>query len=112
MSFRLFLHIPRNTIKLLLYTAVALGVLFLALTRTQVGRDGMRAQIERQFNNTFDGQLQIGQLRGNLLNTLYAHNIQLLDSTGGLVAAIDAAVLQPTWLELLSGTVSLHRITL
>ncbi|MEM8488692.1 MAG: translocation/assembly module TamB domain-containing protein [Bacteroidota bacterium] len=112
MSFRLFLHIPRNTIKLLLYAVVAVAVLFLALTRTQVGRDSMRAQIERQFNNTFDGQLQIGQLRGNLLNTLYAHNIQLLDSSGGLVASIDAAVLQPTWLELLSGTVSLHRITL
>ncbi|MFK7844353.1 MAG: translocation/assembly module TamB domain-containing protein [Rhodothermales bacterium] len=72
----------------------------------------MRAQIERQFNNTFEGRLQIGHLSGNLLNTLYANNIQLLDSTGVLVASIDAAVLKPTWLELLSGTVSLKHITL
>lgn len=112
MSFRLIIHIPRRTIKLLLYTAVGIAVLFLALTRTQVGRDGLRTQIERQFNNTFEGQLQIGQLQGNLLNTLYAHNIQLMDSAGVLVAAIDAAVLQPTWTELLTGTVSLQRITL
>ena len=112
MSFRLFIHIPKGTIKLLLYTAVGLGVLFLALTRTQVGRDGLRAQIERQFNSTFEGRLTIGRLQGNLLNTLYAQNIELTDTTGFVVASVDAAVLQPTWYEFLSGNISLQRITL
>ncbi|MEZ4701946.1 MAG: translocation/assembly module TamB domain-containing protein [Rhodothermales bacterium] len=109
---RALLHIPRSVLKGALYAVIAGAVLFLALTRTQVGRDGLRLQFERQFNLTFHGQLRIGQLQGNLLNTLYAHNVHLLDRDGALVASIDAAVVRLRWQDLLRRTVSLNSITL
>ena len=112
LSFRLFIHIPRRTVKLLLYIAVGLFVLFMALTRTQVGRDGLRAQLEAQFDAEFAGALKIGRLQGNLLNTLYAEQVQVLDSSGAVIVSMDGAVLEPSWLDLLSRTVSLSRITL
>ena len=84
----------------------------MALTRTQVGRDGLRVQLENQFRDQFVGEMQIGKLQGNLLNTLYASHIRFLDSTGTVVAMVDAAVLEPSWFEFLSRTVSLSRITL
>ncbi len=91
---------------------LALVVLFIALTRTKVGRDGLRVQLETQFNETFVGDIQIGRLQGNLLNTLYAYNIKFTDSLGAPVATIDAAVLEPSWLELLRKTISMRRLTL
>lgn len=112
MSLRLIIHIPRRTVKLLLYTLLAIAVLFIALTRTQVGREGLRQQFERQFNNTFVGELKIGKLNGNFVNTLFAYDIALLDSAGARVATVDAAILKPTWFELFTGTFSLNRVTL
>ena len=109
---RALLNIPRGVLKGLVYAAVAGAVLFLALTRTQVGRDGLRIQLERQFAQAFHGELRIGQLQGNLLNTLYAHNVHLLDRDGALVASIDAAVVRLRWQDLLRRTVSLNSITL
>ena len=69
-------------------------------------------QMEEQFNATFYGDIQIGRLQGNLLNTLYAEDILFLDRTGVPVAAIDAAILEPSWLELMRKTIAMNRITL
>ncbi len=112
MSLRLIIHIPRRTVKLLLYTLLAIAILFIALTRTQVGREGLRQQFDQQFNHTFTGQLKIGRLNGNFVNTLFAYDIALFDTAGTQVATIDAAILKPTWLELFTGTFSMNRVTL
>ena len=56
----------------LLLLVFALGVLFLFLTRTEVGRGGLRREVERQFAARFKGRVEIGRLKGNLLNDLYA----------------------------------------
>jgi hypothetical protein len=106
------LRIPQGVLKGILYTVVAGAVVFLALTRTQVGRDGLRVQFERQFNQAFVGRLHIGELRGNLLNTLYAHDIRLVDRDSALVAKVDAAVIRLRWQDLLRRTISLNSITL
>ena len=84
----------------------------MALTRTQVGRDSLRAEIERQFNNYFKGEIRIGQLDGNLLNTLYARNILLLDENEVLVGSVESAIIRPKWYEIFSRTVSLDGISL
>ena len=112
MHLRDIIHIPRRTAKILIFSVVAASVLFIALTRTKVGRDGLRAQLESQFNNTFIGNVEIERLQGNLLNTLYAHNIHFIDSSGLQVASIDAAILEPSWFDLLRRTISMNRITL
>ena len=87
-------------------------VLFMAITRTQVGRDSLRAELERQFNNYFKGEIRIGELQGNMLNTLYARNILLLDENEVLVGSIESAIIRPKWYEILSRTVSLDGISL
>lgn len=112
MSLRAFLHIPRRTAKLILYSIICGIVIFLALTRTKVGRDGLRVQLEEQFNTTFVGDIQISKLQGNLLNTLYAEDITFLDGSGIPVATIDAAILEPSWIELMRKTIAMDRVTL
>ena len=112
MSLRHFLHIPKRTAKLIIYSVVCAIVLFLALTRTKVGRDGLRVQMEKQFNATFYGDIQIGRLQGNLLKTLYAEDITFVDREGEPVATIDAAILEPSWIELMRKTIAMNRITL
>ena len=97
---------------LILYSAIGVIVIFLALTRTKVGRDGLRVQLEQQFNATFVGDITIGKLQGNLLNTLYAEEITFFDGTGLTVATIDAAILEPSWIELMRKTIAMRRITL
>ncbi|NND71747.1 MAG: hypothetical protein HKN43_09215 [Rhodothermales bacterium] len=70
------------------------------MTRTQVGRDGLRAQIERSFEKQFVGTLEIGELRGDLVYRLFADNVQVYDSTGAVVATVDRLVINPSWTEL------------
>lgn len=112
MSIRAFLHIPKHTAKLILYSTVCAIIIFLALTRTKVGRDGLRVQMEEQFNATFVGNIEIGRLQGNLLNTLYAEEIQFLDGSGNPVGTVDAAILEPSWIELIRKTIAMNRVTL
>ncbi len=83
---------------------------FFALTRTEVGREGLRIELERQFSERFDGDLEIGTLRGNLLNRLSAGGIQIRDSSGSIVFSADSIVAHPSWRDLLERTVSTGRI--
>lgn len=68
--------------------------------------------MEEQFNETFVGNIEIGRLQGNLLNTLYAEDILFLDGSGQPVASIDAAILEPSWIELMRKTIAMNRVTL
>src|SRR5690554_193862 len=95
-----------------LYVAVAVAVVFFALTRTEVGRDGLRREVERQFARSFDGELQIRELRGNLLNRLSADDVVVRDARGELIATIDSVVLHPSWRDLFNRTISTGRIEL
>ncbi|MEM6785311.1 MAG: hypothetical protein AAF624_16440, partial [Bacteroidota bacterium] len=79
-----------------------LGVLFVALTRTQVGRDELRDQVEGFVEGELQGRLQIGRLTGNLLFDLYASEIALFDGEGNVVASVDSVVLRPKWWPLLT----------
>ena len=60
-------------------------LLFFSLTRTEVGRDALRHQIERQFAQTFEGRLEIGALKGNLVQQLFADEVRLYDPDDRLV---------------------------
>lgn len=92
MAFRLLKHIPRGVVKVALYLLVAGLLVVFALTRTQVGRDALRQQIEARFSETFAGTLEIGQLEGNLIYSLYASDVILRDTTGNVVVQIDSVV--------------------
>ncbi|GIV61347.1 MAG: translocation/assembly module TamB [Rhodothermaceae bacterium] len=112
MPLRLLIHIPRKAIVFALYALLAGIVLFFALTRTEVGRDALRRQIERQFATAFEGRLQIGHLTGNLVNTLTARDVRLYAPDGALVIAVDTVVVRPHWLPLLRRRLNLRSLEL
>ena len=87
-------------------------IIFFGLTRTDVGRDGVRHQIEVQFNNRFSGSLEIERLQGNLINDLFATGITVRDASGNPVASIDSVVVRPRWLQLMTQEFSARSIEL
>ena len=94
-----------------LLTILVLGlVLFFGLTRTEVGRNGLRIQFEQQFNAQFEGTLRIGTLDGNLVNTLFARDVQVRGPNGQVVVQADSLVLRPTWQALLNQTLTLRSV--
>ena len=94
-------------------TVLGVGVvLFFSLTRTQVGRDALRQRIERQFNQTFEGRLEIGTLKGNLVQQFFADDVRLYDPEGRLMLHVDSVVANPNWSDLLRQRFSVGSLTL
>ena len=87
-------------------------LLFFSLTRTEVGRDALRHQIERQFAQTFEGRLEIGALKGNLVQQLFADEVRLYDPDDRLVLHVDSLVVNPNWGDLLRQRFSVRSVTL
>lgn len=85
---------------------------FVGVTRTQVGRDSLRRQIEQRFADTFEGRLEIGRLTGNLAQDLFAGDVRLYDPAGRLLAHVDSLVARPSWRDLFRRRVSLRSLTL
>ena len=110
MSF--LLTIPRRFVASIFLVLALATLTFFALTRTEVGRDVLRTQIERQFAQHFDGTLSIGELRGNLIHDVFASDVVLRDSDGRVVARIDSAFFRPHWRDLLLRTINSGRIEL
>src|SRR5690606_18289484 len=103
--------IPARVLQAVALLAIALTLLFFALTRTEVGRDGLRHQIERAFAATYEGTLEIGGLTGNLVYDLTATDVRLRDPQGRTVLAADSVLLSPTWLGLLQRRLVLDEAT-
>jgi len=99
-------------VQVLVYAFVISAAVFFGLTRTDVGRAGLRDQIESRFAERFDGSLHIAELRGDLINTLHASDVQLLAPDGRLVAHIDSVVARPQWWNLLGGTVNVRSLSI
>ena len=116
MSPRRLLHIPRHALRITAYVLVFLlvgGVLtFVGFTRTQVGRDGLRRQIQQQFDDAFDGRLEIGRLTGNLAQDLFAADVRIFDPDGRMVLRVDSLVARPSWGDLFRKRVSVRSLTL
>jgi translocation and assembly module TamB len=90
--------------------AVLVGIA--ALTMSEVGRDAVRGEVERQFARSFDGRLEIGEIRGNLFRTFYTSDLRLRDAQGRVVLAVDSATFRPSWRTLFDRTVTTGRIDL
>ena len=94
------------------YLGLAAIVVFVGLTRTEVGRDQLRQELQSAFNTRFAGSLEIGTLRGTLLNDVQATNVRLRDENGDVVASVDSVAGEPSWRQLVSGELSVSSITL
>ncbi len=97
---------------MLVYAFLISAAVFFGLTRTDVGRAGLRDQIESQFAQRFAGSLEIAELRGNLVNTLHASGVRLHTPDGRLVAHIDSVVARPQWWNLLGGTINVRSLSI
>ncbi len=112
MPLRFAKHIVRWLLRIagaLLFGGV---VFFFILTRTEVGRDLLRQQLEAAFRATVNGQLHIGRLEGNVVHGLYARDVQLRDAAGRLVLTIDSVALRPSWRLLLERTLAFRSLEL
>ncbi|MEL6443531.1 MAG: translocation/assembly module TamB domain-containing protein [Bacteroidota bacterium] len=107
------LSVPRALLRAVAVAVVVLGLAVVALTRTQVGRDGLRDQVERFVERELQGRLAIGELTGNLLFDLYATDLALYDADGVTVASIDSVVVRPKWWPLLTrGEIEIDEVLL
>ncbi len=104
-----------------LYTVGAIVLasilLFLAATRTKVGHDALRHQLEAQFASTYHGTLEIGALRGNLRRQVFLSDVRIFDSKGHLWLSVDSVTSTPRWTALISwrfetGTITMLRPSL
>ncbi|MCH8122267.1 MAG: translocation/assembly module TamB domain-containing protein [Bacteroidetes bacterium] len=109
---RILGHISKRTLQISGIVVLTILVVFFAATRSQVGRDELKRQIENSFNTAFQGHLSIDRLTGNLLYTLYAEHVQLTAPNGELIATIDSVVIEPRWQDLLQRTFSVKSISL
>lgn len=89
-----------------------LVVTFFSLTRTEIGRDELRLEMMRQFNESYPGELHIGTLRGNLLNELYASDVELRDVQDRLLVHVDSVILRHSWSTLLGGDFTITSLRL
>lgn len=103
---------PFRLVRLLLLLTALCLLLYFGLTKTRVGRDTLREQITRFFNDEFKGSIEIGNLKGNLVNDLYASQVILRDPSGKIVVRIDSLVASPDWWSMLEETISIRKITL
>ncbi len=109
---RTVLKLPVRLLQAAALVAVAAVLLFVGLTRTQVGRDGVARQLEAQFAQQFAGEIEVGRLTGNLVSDLFARDVRVRDPQGRVVIAADSVVLEPRWMALFSNRLALRRVTL
>ncbi len=109
---RHLLHLPHWTLRLLLGALAVLAFAFVVLTRTEVGRQGVRVGLEQAFSQQFNGTLQIERLTGNLAQTLYAGKVTVRDATGMVMLEADSVIFRPAFGSLFSRTLTLRSIDL
>ncbi len=112
MPIRHLSNAARRLIQLALGVVLVGVVAFFALTRTEVGRDALRAEIERRFDERFAGRLEIGTLSGNLVYDLYAQDVRVYGPDGALVLQADSVVARPSWKTLFGRQITARALTL
>ncbi len=101
-----------GTLRAGVYVILAGLLLFVALTRTEVGRNQVRQKLQSAFDARFAGSLHVGTLRGTLLQDLQATDVQLRDESGRAVVSVDSVAAEPSWHYLLTGELSIASLTL
>ncbi|MEF8864794.1 MAG: translocation/assembly module TamB domain-containing protein [Salinibacter sp.] len=95
------------------FGAVLVGtVFFVGLTRTDVGRDQVRQQLEAQFNDRVQGTLSIDSLSGSLITEIVADGVELRAPSGTLVGTVESIQVTPQWANLLTADLSIQSLSL
>ena len=102
----------KSILWILFFVTLGIGVTLLALSRSQVGRESLKKELQAQFNQEFYGQLAIQKLEGDLLYNLYAKNVILKDDQGRSVLHVDSVAIHPDWFSLLDNTLQINEINL
>lgn len=80
-------------------TAVLSSVLlvYIGLTRTEVGRDYLRQELESRLTDSYAGRVTIEAVSGNLQRTIRLQNVALYDDQEQLWLQIDEILARPNW---------------
>lgn len=85
-------------------------MVYIGLTRTEVGRDYLRQEIESRFAETYTGRITIETISGNLQRTVRLQNVELYDEEEQLWLHIDEIIAQPNWQGFLGRRFELSRL--
>lgn len=99
-----------RAVRVALAALLGSAILLIGLTRTQVGRDGIRNQLESSFNQRYEGSLTIGTLSGSVINDLIATDVRLKSPSGEVVATVDSIIAIPRWANLLTSELSIRSL--
>ena len=108
---RRLLLLPDAAARALGALAVAVALAFVVVTRTDVGRDGLRRSLEAAFARQFHGTLTIGRLSGNVVGTLDAADVTIRDASGRPVLSARRVVARPTLRGLFGRSFRLRSLT-
>ncbi|HYE59501.1 MAG TPA: hypothetical protein VD948_13400, partial [Rhodothermales bacterium] len=109
---RRLLAVPGYVVRTALVVVLLTAVVFVALTRTMVGREGLRRSLEAAFSQQFAGTLTIDTLSGNLVGTLDAQGVTIRDAQGDTVLSARRLHARPTLRGLVTRDLELREITL
>jgi len=101
-----------RALRVVLIVVLVGAAIVVGLTRTEVGRDQIRQQVETAFNQRFEGRLSIGTLKGSLIDNFTATEVQLRAPSGRIVGTVDSIRATPRWANLLTAELSVQRLTL
>jgi len=101
-----------RALRVVLVVVLVGAAVFVGLTRTEVGRDQIRQQVETAFNQQFEGRLSIGTLNGSLVDNFTATKVQLRAPSGRIVGTVDSIRATPRWPNLLTAELSVRSLTL
>jgi translocation and assembly module TamB len=109
---RRLLAAPGFVLRAVLVAALLAGGVFVVLTRTTVGREGLRRSLEAAFAQQFAGTLSIDVLAGDLVGTLDAQGVMIRDARGDTVLTARRLRARPTLRGLVTRELELSEITL
>ena len=75
-------------------------LVYLGLTRTEVGRDYLRQELESGFAEAFNGEVTIKTVSGNIRSQVHLQDIAFYDARDSLWLHIDEITVQPNWKSL------------
>lgn len=101
---------PWRPVRWALYLTLGVVILFFALTRTDVGRNALRQQIEAAVTDRLAGSLHIETLGGSLLHDIVATQVTLRDPDGRAVLSIDSVRATPRWSALFGAELSVNKL--
>lgn len=102
-------------VRALLITGFLVGsgfLTYIGLTRTEVGRDFLRQELEARFAEIFNGELKIGTVTGNFQQRIYLQDVSFYDENQHLWLHVNQITAEPNWRAMFGSRFELRSLTI